>query len=95
MWKIIIAVISAVLASSGFWAFILKRSDRKSAKMKLLLGIAGDRIIHLGMKYISRGSVTKDEYEMLHEYLWLPYRECGGNGTAAKIMDAVDRLPIK
>lgn len=94
-WQIILAVISAVLASSGFWAFIMKRSDRKSAKTKLLLGIACDRIVHLGMTYIDRGWITKDEYETLHDYLWLPYQECGGNGTAARVMAAVDRLEIR
>ena len=94
-WQIIIAVVTAVLASSGFWAFIMKRADKKSAEAKLLMGLACDRIVHLGMTYIDRGWITKDEYETLYDYLWLPYRECGGNGTAARVMSAVDRLEIR
>ena len=41
------------------------------------------------------GSITKDEYENLHDYLYLPYQELGGNGTAEKIMKEVSNLPIK
>lgn len=94
-WQVIVAIITAVLASSGFWAFVMKRMDKKSSETKLLLGLACDRIVHLGMTYIDRGWITKDEYETLHDYLWLPYQECGGNGTAARVMAAVDRLAIK
>ena len=94
-WQIILAVVSAVLASSGFWAFLMKRMDKKSAETKLLLGLACDRIVHLGMVYINRGWITKDEYETLHDYLWLPYQECGGNGTAARVMASVDKLEIR
>ena len=94
-WQIIVAIITAILASSGFWAFVMKRSDKKSSETKLLLGLACDRIIHLGMIYIERGWITKDEYETLHDYLWQPYQECGGDGTAARVMSAVDRLEIR
>lgn len=95
IWQIIVAVVSAVLASSGLWAFIMKRTDHKSAEAKLLLGLACDRIVHLGSVYIKRGWITKDEYEMLHDYLWIPYRDCGGNGTAARVMATVDKLEIR
>lgn len=94
-WQVIVTIFTTILASSGFWAFIMKRLDKKSSETKLLLGLACDRIVHLGMTYIDRGWITKDEYETLHDYLWLPYKECGGNGTAARVMAAVDRLPIK
>lgn len=94
-WQVIVTIFTTILASSGFWAFIMKRMDKKSSETKLLLGLACDRIVHLGMTYIDRGWITKDEYETLHDYLWLPYKECGGNGTAARVMAAVDRLAIK
>ena len=94
-WQAIVAIITAVIASSGFWAVIMKRMDKKSSETKLLLGLACDRIVHLGLAYIDRGWVTKDEYETIHDYLWLPYKECGGNGTAARVMAAVDKLEIK
>ena len=44
---------------------------------------------------MQRGYITKDEYENLHDYLYLPYKKLGGNGTAEKIMKEVDRLSLK
>lgn len=61
----------------------------------MLLGLGHDRIIFLGGQYIKRKSITKDEYENLHDYLYKPYLELGGNGTAEKIMKEVDKLPLQ
>lgn len=93
--QIVLAVVCSVLASSGLWAFIQKKAEKKDAKNKLLLGLAHDRIMYLGTSYIERGYITKDEYENLHDYLYLPYEEMGGNGTAKRVMQAVDRLEFK
>lgn len=60
----------------------------------MLVGLAHDRIIELGLIYIERGYVTKDEYENLHDYLFVPYEKLGGNGSAKKVMVEVDKLPI-
>ena len=93
--QMVLAVVCSVLASSGLWAFIQKKTEKKDAKNKLLLGLAHDRIMYLGTSYIERGYITKDEYENLHDYLYLPYIEMGGNGTAKRVMQAVDRLEFK
>lgn len=93
--QIVITVVCSVLASSGLWTYIQKKADKKDAKSKLLLGLAHDRIMYLGTSYIERGYITKDEYENLHDYLYLPYEEMGGNGTAKRVMQAVDRLEFK
>ena len=93
--QLVIAVVCSVLASSGLWTFIQKKTEKKDAKSKLLLGLAHDRIMFLGTNYIERGYITKDEYENLHDYLYLPYEEMGGNGTAKRVMQAVDRLEFK
>ena len=90
-----VTVVVAVFASSGLWAFLQKISDKKDAKTKLLLGLAHDRIMFLGMSYIERGHITQGEYENLNDYLYTPYKEMGGNGSAARIMQAVDRLEIR
>lgn len=87
-------IICAVLASSGFWALLQKLSDKKDLKSKVLIGLAHDRIIYLGMSYIKRGYITKDEYENLHDYLYLPYKEMGGNGSAERVMQEVNKLEI-
>lgn len=90
----VVTIVTSVLASSGFWAFLQRHFDKNDATKRLLIGIGHDRIMHLGLQYIQRGSITADEYENLHDYLYLPYKENGGNGSAARIMSEVERLPI-
>lgn len=91
----VLTVFAAVLASSGFWAWLQKRSERKDVRTRMLVGLGHDRIMCLGMKYIERGYITRDEYENLYEYLYKPYSEIGGNGSAKRIMGEVDKLPIR
>lgn len=62
---LIVSIVGAVFASTGFWAFLTYLIQRK------------------------------DDYENLHDYLYLPYKKLGGNGTAEKIMKEVERLPLK
>ena len=95
MSELIITVICTFIASSGFWTLLMKWIDHKGFKTKLLLGLAHDRIMYLGMRYIERGWITSDEYENLHDYLYVPYEKNGGNGSVKRVMDAVKRLPIK
>lgn len=101
--EIIIAVIGAIAGLSAsvvsLSTFLIARKDnkdkKKNAERDMLMGLAHDRIIFLGSQYISRGNITKDEYENLHDYLYKPYLELGGNGTATKIMKEVEQLKIK
>lgn len=93
--QLIVTVVCSVLASSGLWAYVAKRMDKKDAKTKLLIGLAHDRIIYLGMSYVNRGYITEDEYENLHEYLFSPYSTAGGNGSAERVMKEVEKLPIR
>lgn len=92
--QMITTIVCSVLASSGLWALIMKRMESKDAKTELLIGMAHDRIMFLGMSYIERGYITKDEYENLYEYLYNPYKKAGGNGSAEHIMKQIDKLPI-
>lgn len=87
-------VLTSLLGAGGFWAWLEKRSTRRSATTQLLLGLAHDRIVHLGMSYMARGSITKDEYEDLLKYLWIPYSAFGGNGLAERVMADVKLLPM-
>ncbi len=93
-FQMAITVVCAVIASSGFWTYIQKRNDNKDAKTRVLIGLAHDRIMFLGVKYIERGYITKDEYENLRDYLYKPYEMMGGNGSAKKVMQEVDKLPL-
>mgnify|MGYP001771543914 CR=1 FL=1 len=89
-----LTVVCAVIASSGFWAYIQKRSEKKDVKTQMLVGLAHDRILFLGMSYIEQGFITRDEYENLYEYLYRPYEKMGGNGSAKRVMQEVNKLPI-
>lgn len=90
----LVTILVACIASSGFWAFIAKVTEKKSSNTRMLVGLGHDRITDLGMRYIERGYITQDEYENLHDYLFVPYEKLGGNGSAARIMKAVEKLPI-
>ena len=90
----LVTIICAVIASSGFWTYVQARRDKKDVKTQMLIGLAHDRIIALGMQYIERGWITQDEYENLDVYLYKPYEEMGGNGSAKRVMEEVNRLPI-
>lgn len=91
---VIVSVLCTLIASTGFWTLVTKVFDKKSAKSKMILGLAHDRIIALEMEYIKRGSVSQVEYENLRKYLYEPYKAMGGNGTAERLMADVDKLPI-
>lgn len=93
--QMVLTIVGSVLASSGFWAFIQSRPRKKDVGTELLIGIAHDRIIFLGMSYVRRKWLTQDEYNNLHDYLYVPYKKLGGNGTAERVMNEVAKLPIK
>ena len=93
--QIAVPLVVAVLTSSGLWAVVAKRVDNGDAQRKMLVGLAHDRIIHLGMVYVDRGYITQDEYENLNDYLYTPYEKMGGNGSAKRVMDEVRKLPIR
>lgn len=93
--QLAVTIFCSVLASSGLWAYLAKRAERKDVKTEMLIGLAHDRILSLGMTYIERGWVTRDEYENLYTYLYQPYEKLGGNGSATKVMTEVNRLPIR
>lgn len=92
-------IVIAAVGSSGLWTFLAtilqKKSEKKSLSNRMLLGLGHDRIIWLCEKYIERGYITKDEFENLHDYLYIPYKEMGGNGTAERLMKEVEKLPIR
>lgn len=92
--QVAVPLAAAVLTSSGLWAVIARRADKGDAQRKMLVGLAHDRIVHLGMAYVDRGYVTQDEYENLNDYLYAPYEKMGGNGSAKRVMEEVRRLPM-
>ena len=88
-------ILITLVASSGFWTFVIKKMDNKDVTREMLIGLAHDRIMYLGMCYIERGWISRDEYENLYQYLYVPYEKMKGNGSAKRIMEEVNRLPIR
>lgn len=93
--EMMVTIMASVIASSGFWVYIQKRIDKRDSIREMLIGLAHDRIIYVGMYYIDRGDwITQEEYENLHDYLYKPYKKLGGNGSVIRVMGEVDRLKI-
>ena len=99
--ELLATVLCAVFASSGFWAYMIARRDRKrernekfNVNTRMTMGLGHDRIIWLCEKYIDRGYITSEEYENLRTWLYEPYEAMGGNGTAKRLMAIVDNLPV-
>lgn len=95
LWQSILTIVISIIGSSGLWAFIQSKQDKKDAKTRMLVGLAHDRILCLGESYINRGWITMEEYENLCDYLFDPYEKLGGNGSAKKVVDICKTLPIR
>ena len=93
-FELIITVAIAVLGSNGLWAFIQSRSTAKSARDRMILGLGHAEIFRQAEHYIRRGGITTEELEDLNKYLFKPYKEMGGNGTAETIVKKCGELPI-
>lgn len=91
--ELFIGLVGAIFASSGFWAWIMRRTEKKDSRLELLLGLAHDRIIHVGKGYVKRGYITYDEFDDFQKYLYLPYAKFGGNGFAEQMYKEVLQLP--
>lgn len=46
--QVIVTIVSSILASSGLLAWVMKKA-KKDVKIKMLIGLAHDRIFYLGM----------------------------------------------
>ena len=92
--QIILTIITALLASSGLWAFLGKKLERNNSERELLVGIGHIELVFFGMQYIERGWITRDEYETM-QGLYEPYVKLGGNGSGTKIMKELENLPIR
>lgn len=93
--SLITALIAFLASGAGFWAYLRTRHEAKSATTRMLMGLARDKLISLGMSYIDRGWITRDEYEDYMEFFYNPYIALGGDGTAERVMHGVERLPLR
>lgn len=92
--QIIITIVVSVLGSSGLWAYIGSKSTAKTARDRMILGLGHAEIFRQCEQYIRRDGITKEELEDLDKYLFKPYKELGGNGTAESMMEQCRKLKI-
>ena len=97
-FQLIVNVVIAAIASTGFWTFVqtvwTNKHKKKSAESTAMLALLHDKLYFLTQKYIERGSITADEYENIC-YLYEPYIKLGGNGTCKRLMEEVRKLKIQ
>lgn len=95
----ILGIVVVIFASSGFWQYVIYKAQQKdrekSAESRLLMGLAYGKICDLCARHIHNGYIGRTEYGELRKYLYEPYRAMGGNGTCEKLMQEVEKLPIK
>lgn len=92
--QLILTIITALLTSSGLWAFLGSRLEKNSAERDLIIGIGHIELVFFGMQFLERGWITRDEYETMQD-LYKPYVKLGGNGSGTKIMKEIENLPIR
>ena len=105
---IIVAVLGSTglwsLINQHFFATIEQRkalSNKQKDEIKdilkptnsMVLGIGYDRLIHICNKYIDKGWIDINELNDINKYLYTPYRELGGNGTAEMLFKKLEALP--
>lgn len=95
----IIALVGIIFASNGLWQYVLykaqQNSKKKTVEQRLLLGLAFQSICDSCARYLKQGHISADEYKELNHYLFEPYQEMGGNGTAQRLIREVEKLPIE
>lgn len=95
MLQTVVTVLCSFIASTGFWSYVQKKDSKKDNMNEMLIGLGHDRIVYIGMNYINRGYITQDEYENLYNYLYIPYKKMGGNGSAERVMNEVNKLELR
>ena len=92
--ELIVTVIITMIGSNGLWAFLQSKSTHKTASERMILGLGHAEIFRVAEKYIHRNGITMSELEELEKYLYKPYAEMGGNGTAAAVVQKCRELPF-
>ena len=78
--EMMVTIVVSVLASSGFWQFIMLKTQKKSTQTQAILALLHNEIYKEAEKAIERGSITTDDFDNL-TCLYTPYKALGGNST--------------
>lgn len=90
----IITALGGILSANGLWTFLSSKKSKNGELTRMIVGLGHSSICELCEKYIIRGYIAQDEYEDLIDYIYTPYKKLGGNGTAEKMVNEVEKLPI-
>ena len=78
-----------------FTSYMEKLTKKMDLTNEMCMGLAHDRIMFLGEKYLEAGEISIQTLEDFNKYLYEPYRSMGGNGSGESIWKQVNNLPIK
>ena len=93
-YDVAIAILGAILGSSGLWGYLSSRRGREGQRDRLLKGLAHIVIAEKAEEYIGRGSITSEEFASLYNLVYSHYKGIGGNGGAERLMKEIEKLPI-
>ncbi len=97
MTEMILTIVISVVGSGGLWSvvqwWLTTKHTKETASDKALKALLHDRLYQGCTDILDRGEVSVEEYDNL-KYLYLPYRELGGNGTCEKLMHEVDTMRL-
>lgn len=91
----LITIAVAIISSSGVWGLFNLAIQRKSDTTRLLIGVAHHLIVRESHRLLEQGYMTSEEYRNLRKGLYERYKQLGGNGLAEKMVNEVEKLPIK
>ena len=89
--EIIVAIVVAIFASTGFWTFAQTVYQAKSKKITaeriLLTGLARSEIIRQANEYIEKGTISSAEYREFCMFCEAYKKLPGGNGGGSHAYD--------
>ena len=92
---LIVSIVVAIFGSTGFWSWLSNRNRKKSDESRIIMGIAYRSIKQQAEYHIKKGYIEPEEFKELETYLFIPYRNMGGNGSAERMIEEVKRLPFE
>lgn len=86
---LIVSVIVAIFASTGFWDWLKSRRKKMTPYEQVTMAMGRDRLNFLSKKHLRDGYIPEDEFESFKE-LGEAYIDAGGNTMAKELyLDAM------
>jgi hypothetical protein len=89
----IITILTGILGSTGFWVLVQNQRDKKSKERVAIMAMLFMAVKMSCKSCLRRGWATTEEIEDIEKYMFEPYKEMGGNGTAEMLMKKIQNLP--